>query len=477
MTFRTRLVLAAFYVLTAVVLALVIPLALTVERRAESDFRSAVLGDAAILAARVADFVPQPRRVEALVEESADDPTRRIVVVDAQGRVVADSQGAVQPGTQFATDARPELQAALFRGLIDTRKRASETVGDELLLVTVPVVDRGRVAGAVRVSASTEDIAEGVRESWLRLAALGVAVIAAGLVLAWLVALPLSRQIRKLSDASTRLGRGELDARAPEEGPQELEALARSFNRMADSLGGNIEAQREFVANASHQLRTPLTGMRLRLEAIREEGGFAAEQAEKAEADLERLSAIVDDLLALAGASSRDATAVQVDLAELARDAAARWRPAAEAAGTRVELGTQGRPVAWADRGGSLPRPRQPRRQRDPVLARGLGGADRGAGTGRFGSPARFRHRARHPARGARACLRALLPRDDGAPGGAGLGSRAPDRRRARRALGRRGPPPRRPRNPHRSGVQGAAYRTLTIALPGPGQRLATVAA
>ena len=349
MTFRTRLVLAAFYVLTAVVLALVIPLALTVERRAESDLRSAVLGDAAILAARVADFVPQPRRVAALVEESADDPTRRIVVVDAQGRVVADSQGLAQPGTQFATAARPELQAALFRGLIDTRKRASETVGDELLLVTVPVVDRGQVAGAVRVSASTADIAEGVRESWLRLAALGVAVIAAGLVLAWLVALPLSRQIRNLSDASTRLGRGELDARAPEEGPQELEALARSFNRMADSLGGNIEAQREFVANASHQLRTPLTGMRLRLEAIREEGGFAAEQAEKAEADLDRLSAIVDDLLALAGASSRDATAVQVDLAELARDAAARWRPAAEAAGTSVELGTQGRPVAWAD--------------------------------------------------------------------------------------------------------------------------------
>jgi hypothetical protein len=58
MSFRTRLVLAAFYVLTAVVLALLIPLALTVERRAESDFRSAVLGDAAVLAARMADDVP-----------------------------------------------------------------------------------------------------------------------------------------------------------------------------------------------------------------------------------------------------------------------------------------------------------------------------------------------------------------------------------------------------------------------------------
>jgi signal transduction histidine kinase len=351
MSFRTRLVLAAFYVLTAVVLALVIPLALTVERRAESDFRSAVLGDAAVLAARVADDVPQARgRVAMLVNDSARDPTRRIVVVDASGNVVADSGGQAPLGTPFASEQRPELRVALFQGRIDTRKRASETVGDELQLVTVPVVDEGRVVGAVRVSASTSAIQDSVRGSWLRLAILGTAVIGAGLILAWLLAVPLSRQIRTLSDASARLGRGDLAARAPEEGPTELEALARSFNRMAASVGGNIEAQREFAADASHQLRTPLTGLRLRLEAIRGEGGFAAEQAAKAEAELDRLDGIVDDLLALARASSRDSTAVAVDLADLARDAAGRWRETAEAAGQQMELDTHGAPVAWADR-------------------------------------------------------------------------------------------------------------------------------
>ena len=351
MSFRTRLVLAAFYVLTAVVLALVIPLALTVERRAESDFRSAVLGDAAVLAARVADHVPQaPERVAEIVAESARDPSRRIVVVDASGRVVADSEGLATVGMPYASEQRPELRVALFQGRIDTRKRASETLGDELQLVTVPVVDQEQVAGAVRVSASTSAIRESVRGSWLRLAVLGAAVIGAGLVLAWLLAVPLSRQIRSLSDASARLGRGELGARAPEEGPKELEALARSFNRMAASVGGNLEAQREFAADASHQLRTPLTGLRLRLEAIRGEGGFAAEQAAKAEQELDRLDAIVDDLLALARASSRDSTAVPVDLADLARNAAGRWRETAAAAGKRMELDTRGASVAWADR-------------------------------------------------------------------------------------------------------------------------------
>jgi two-component system, OmpR family, sensor kinase len=353
MSFRTRLLLGAFYVLTAVVLALEIPLALTVERRADSDFEAVVLGDAAILAARVSDLVSAPGgapRLRELVAESAQARTQRIVVTDGGGRVVADSDGQAPGGVFYATAERPELREALFRGRIDTRRRFSETLGEDLLLVTVPMVDEGRVAGAVRFSASTAAIDAGVRSSWIRLAAVGVAVIVAGLVLTWLLAEPLGRRIRRLADASTRLGKGELDVRATEEGPAELDTLARSFNQMAEELTGSIESQREFVANASHQLRTPLTGIRLRLEAIAQEGGRAAEQAAKAQAELDRLSALVDDLLALAHASSSDATATSVDLGELASEAVARWREGAEAAGKRLELRADGRPVVWAAR-------------------------------------------------------------------------------------------------------------------------------
>ena len=93
------------------------------------------------------------------------------------------------------------------------------------------------------------------------------------------------------------------------------------------------------------------------------------------------------------------------------------------------------------------------------------------------GDPVRRRHRPRDPAGGPRAGLRPLLPRDDGPPGGCRDGPRARDRRRARRALGRGRPPPRRPRNPRRSRVPAGAYRTLTIALPSLGSALASVAA
>ena len=169
----------------------------------------------------------------------------------------------------------------------------------------MPVTDNGGVIGALRVSTPMTAVDASVRSSWLALLLIGVAVVGAGLVLAWILAGSIARPVEKLRTAAGRLGRGDLDARVEPEGPQELDELGQTFNRMAGALSSNLNAQRDFVANASHQLRTPLTGIKLRLEAIRGEGGPAAEEAAKAEAELDRLSALVDDLLALARARPR----------------------------------------------------------------------------------------------------------------------------------------------------------------------------
>ena len=347
MSFRARLVLAAAYLLTAVVLALEIPLALTIESRARSEFESAVLGRAAVLAAQVSDLVvatnaapnaaTPANRVAALAgrERAARE---RIVVTDRRGRVVADTGRVARRGTTYATRQRPELRVALFGGRIDTRRRFSDSVGGELLLVTVPVVDHQRVVGAVRVSTPTTAIRERVHDSWLRLALIGVGVIAVGLALAWLLAGAVSRRVERLADAAARVGAGDLTARVPEEGPRELRTLAGTFNRMTGALAANLAAQRDFVANASHQLRTPLTGLRLRLEAIRGEGGYAADEAEKAEAELDRLNELVDDLLALERATSGDSRAQPVDLSVIAREAVDRWAGAVAAEEQQLEL-------------------------------------------------------------------------------------------------------------------------------------------
>jgi two-component system, OmpR family, sensor kinase len=360
MSLRTRLVLAAAYLVTGVVLALVIPLALNVERRADADFQAAVLGRAAILSARVADLVAAanenpdqavPSRLGAVIGETASQAGERIVVTDGEGLVLADSTGEAALREPYATAGRPEFGVALFEGRVDNRRRFSDTLGEELLLVTVPVVTQDRVVGAVRVSSSRAAVASSVHESWLRLALIGLAVVAGAVALAWVLAGTLARPLERLRDTAARLGSGDLDARAAPEGPKELSAVAASFNRMADTLGSSLRAQQDFIANASHQLRTPLTGLKLRLEAIRGEGGAAADNAAKAEAEVDRLEALVEDLLKLARASTVSPTGMTVDLAEVAGEAVERWRGPAGDAGQTVELGRREAARVFADPG------------------------------------------------------------------------------------------------------------------------------
>jgi len=152
-SFRTRLVLAAAYLVAAVVLALEIPLALSIERRADSDFQTDVLGRAALLAARISDEVAATNQgtpnasTGALTQATADAAAavdERIVVTNDRGHLLVDSAGQAAPGSTFATAERPEFRVALTEGRVDSRRRFSETAGGDLLLVTVPVVDGGR---------------------------------------------------------------------------------------------------------------------------------------------------------------------------------------------------------------------------------------------------------------------------------------------------------------------------------------------
>jgi signal transduction histidine kinase len=359
---RARLVLAAAYLLSVAVITLEVPLALNIQKADNNEFEASILTNAVLVAARINDDLPlsgsdpllppqPPPVIATIVDQTAQATGSRMIVTDALGRLVADSARESPVGTAYATEERPELLAVLSvpGGKIDRRRRFSRTLGQDLLYVTVPVVHQREAIGAVRASVSLASLNSRVRRSWLGFGLIGLIVILVGLGLAWFLATTLARPVRRLEDAAARLGTGDLAARAQPEGPREIAALGGSFNRMAEALVANISAQRDFMANASHQLRTPLTGIKLRLEAIEQEGGFAAVQAKKAEGEVDRLADLVNDLLALAKASSAEAAGSRVDLAEVAARAAERWMGPATEAGMVVELEATGRPVAWAN--------------------------------------------------------------------------------------------------------------------------------
>jgi two-component system, OmpR family, sensor kinase len=346
-TLRARLVLALFYVLLLALVALAIPLALNVERRARSDFEARIGGQAQVIAASLSEALSSDdsRDLSRVVEEYARDLGGRVIVTDRDGVLVADSTRPEAPPEDYSS--RPEVARALG-GEPVRLVRNSEELGGRYLFLAVPVVSGTDVVGVVRVSQPTEEIDSRVRRSWIAFAVVSLLILLVGSVVAWALGTSLSRPLRALAASARGLGQGDLSTRASVQGPPEVQEVAAALNRMAHELEALLESQRDFVANASHQLRTPLTGLRLRLE------GLAAEPALRADAEaglreVDRLGRLIDDLLRLARASAPEPTGGPVDLSEQVRDAAARWSNRAAERGQSLQVRTDGATRAFAN--------------------------------------------------------------------------------------------------------------------------------
>jgi signal transduction histidine kinase len=343
---RSRLLLAFAYILVVVLVALGVPLAVNLEQRATLELQTEALIQAQGIASAVGSENLRPRaedRLDSIVIDAANQVDGRVVVVDEQGILVADSQGPDYLGSRYATPSRPEIVTALG-GRPATQIRFSSDLGMELLTTAVPIQDEGRTVGAVRITKPMADVAQETRRATLGLVAIGLAGLAAGLLLAFAMASSLARPLRRLADASRRLGEGDLSTRAEDvTGADEIEQLGRSFDVMADQMERTVRAQREFVANASHQLRTPLTGIKLRLESAIE--GTADERLrhdlEAADREVDRLSDIVDRLLLMAR-DIEDGKPTVLDADAAVEQAVARWRERATLAGATLSARTGG---------------------------------------------------------------------------------------------------------------------------------------
>jgi len=185
----------------------------------------------------------------------------------------------------------------------------------------------------VRVTQSIASVNRAVWKTIGGLALIGAVVLLLGLTAGAVIAGQVARPLRRLNVAVRRIAHGDLEARAPVEGSSEQRSLATSFNEMTERLAGALKSQRRFVGDASHQLRTPLTGLRLRIEEAQAVGVSPAAERELDEGlrEVDRLSEMVDELLVLSRAGERPSVAAEpVELAGAADRAVERWRAAAE---------------------------------------------------------------------------------------------------------------------------------------------------
>jgi signal transduction histidine kinase len=205
----------------------------------------------------------------------------------------------------------------------------------EPLVVAEPVLLDGQLIGVVVTASDTTRVREQILGWWGALAAAAIVAIALAVLAALPVVRWVLRPVRRLDDATATIGsavvKGEpVDPVGVRGGPPELRRLSTSFDQLAATVSDTLAAQRSFVADASHQLRNPLTALRLRLGNL---SGHLSPEAQEhqsaAIAEADRLGRILDELLAMARAESGTVEPVCVDVDQVVKQRVASWQAVA----------------------------------------------------------------------------------------------------------------------------------------------------
>jgi len=207
-------------------------------------------------------------------------------------------------------------------------------------------------AAIVTASAPARETDERVWHSWLLIAALGIGGIAVAVALATIQARRLSRPLERVARTSELLGEGDFSVRAPRSGVPEIDAIGQALDTSAGRIAELVAREREFSSNVSHQLRTPLTALRLRLEESARAGDPDAlrEELDAALREADRLEAMIADLLAHARSSTRGGQ-VTIELSRIAREHTAAWNALFSRSGRRLAVHDDGAVHALASRG------------------------------------------------------------------------------------------------------------------------------
>ncbi|MFI6804201.1 sensor histidine kinase [Streptomyces luteogriseus] len=339
-----RQLVRSYVLLVAVAIALfTVPVAFTLTDQLRNDTRSAVL-----------------READAMALLLGDGRAASCQALEEMAKAYDDEIQVTHTASCPADLPRPATDAALTRALKEGRPTTdwgSSFIWGPELVITVPARAAGtdRIVGAVRIVYSTDEMTSRLWQIWGFRAILAVLVLGVAALLGVGVARRLTRPLRQLNDMASKFSDGDLTARSPVTGPPETQTLARTLNQGAERLDTLIAAQRIFVADASHQLRTPLTALRLSLDNIADgtDDEFVREDVEQATAEVVRMSRLVSGLLVLARAEAKVTAAEPLPLMDIVRERLAVWRPAADERGVTIALrgSADGRPSVLASPG------------------------------------------------------------------------------------------------------------------------------
>jgi len=318
MTHRIVLAIVAVTVLAEALFAL--PLALNVAHRLADQDRLELTQLAALASNRVVGG----RLVMASLPRP--EPEQQLGLYDIGGRLV-DGKGP------------PQIEAAAYGALTD---RVIDTRRDGWLVVTVPLIAVGTVRGLVRTAEPLAAGARRVRVAWLQLAGLAGSALVLSAAAALVLGRRLTRPLERLGRDAARIGEGDFTVRAGSTGLREIDEVGTNLSRTAARVSSLFAREQAFTADASHQLRSPLTGLRLTLEAeLVHPHQDRREAITHALTDVDRLETTIEDLLHLARDTAGERA--PVNLAAVLHGLHRRWESSFSAAHRRllVDMGEQ----------------------------------------------------------------------------------------------------------------------------------------
>ncbi|ONI83580.1 two-component sensor histidine kinase [Saccharothrix sp. ALI-22-I] len=326
--------LAASYVLLVLVAiaAFTVPVAFTLTDQLYTDEENSARREAKVAALLLAsDHAPSRQALARLVDAYQDQTLGRLDVLTAERTAVDPMPLPVAVDDPAFTDA--------LNGQEYLEWRHADALQAEGLVLAVPAkAPDGTVVGAIRISYPSAPVINRLWQIWGFRAALAVTVLIVAAVVGVLLARRLTRPLRELNSMAGRLRDGDLTARVAETGPPETRTLAGTLNTATETIGTLVGSQRAFIGDASHQLRTPLTALRLSLDNIADgvEDPFVREDVDHATAEVVRMSRLVNGLLALARAESTVATPEPMRIVDVVADRFDTWRAAADEHGIRL---------------------------------------------------------------------------------------------------------------------------------------------
>ncbi|MGB0114573.1 MAG: HAMP domain-containing sensor histidine kinase [Ilumatobacteraceae bacterium] len=288
---RRRLVLSTIAVVTVVIVVLLVPVLLIVRNAAETELQSRLDQQLASVTTALADDLVAGRPPDLRIVESLLAAGDEIRIVSASGDVIAE-RGA---------DAISSPMSSSVTGPADT---------------------------TIELVTSTDELDQRFRDQFLRLALIAVVAIVAAALLAVIQARQLAMPLERLARSASRLGDGDFSVSGPSaSGIEEIDSISRAIRLSASRVDRMLESERAFTADATHQLRTGLTGIAMRLELLeRSEDPDVAVEAADALAQVHELNSTLDELLTVARRGSTGERA-EVDLTALVDNQVADWQP------------------------------------------------------------------------------------------------------------------------------------------------------